>query len=443
MGTLRDLRDQATARLLNGDHLAALFAFGKIVEHVPEDLDARLRVGDCLLALGKAQEAAGVYMTVARHGANTGFPLRALVALKILVELEPKLVSSISGLAGIYNCHSPRISQAVPQPEMPDLSGPAPDVDLGNVPPAEQLVPAAAKLGASTDKLKADPAARLRRLVLFSELPEDDFTAIFTALGLRRYRPGDAIITQGEQGDSFFIVARGKVEVSRTDDLGETATLATLSDRAIFGEMALVSSLPRSATVTAVDDCDLLEFHGKALEAAAEQLTTIGRALSKFTSERLLSNLLATAPLFRPLDRDQRHDLLKRFSRHDVEPGSHIIQEGQAGQGLFAILGGQVEVWKDDAGEKVSLATLGPGEVFGEISLIHDEPTTATVTATTRATVLFLQREIFQRLLEAFAEIRDYVENLGEERLMDTAITMSTEDLDDEIDVDLDDLIMI
>lgn len=444
MNTLRDLKEQATARLLNGDHETALWAFGKLVGAAPTNLDARLRVADCLLALGQAQAAATVYTAVARHSALTGYPLRALAALKILAKLEPKMGQAISGLAGIYSCYSPRISQAVSQPAFDDLSGPLPPgFEIGQPPPTDKLVEAAVDMAANTGTMGGDTNARVRPLVIFSELPDDDFTAVFNALILRRYRPGDKVIEQGQTGQSFYIVVRGTVRVSRTTDEGEEVTLADLSDRAIFGEMALVSAQPRSATVTALDDCDLLEFDQKALEAADEQLGTVGRALAKFTSERLLKNMLATSALFRPLDREQRLDLMKRFGRHEVQPGDHLIEEGHAGRGLFVVLSGQVEVWKQDGGNKVSLATLGPGEMFGEISLVHEEVTTATVTAVGHATVLFLKREIFQRLLQAFSTIREYVEELGEERLMDTAITMSEDDMDESIDVDLDDIIMV
>src|SRR5690606_1532813 len=116
----------------------------------------------------------------------------------------------------------------------------------------------------------------------------------------------------------------------------------------------------------------------------------IALALDKFTRERLLNNLLATSPLFRPLDRTQRFDLVRRFKAHDVAPGVNLIEEGAPGRGLFVLLAGQVDVSKRDGEHKVLLATLGPGDVFGEISLLNEEPASATVTAAAQSTVLVL-----------------------------------------------------
>jgi CRP-like cAMP-binding protein len=150
--------------------------------------------------------------------------------------------------------------------------------------------------------------------------------------------------------------------------------------------------------------------------------------------------------LFKPLDRKQRLDLVRRFTAHDVAQGVEVIREGQAGRGLFVLLAGELDVSKVDGADRVLLATLHPGDVFGEISLLNDSPTTASVTAARASTVLFLSREIFQRLLEAVPDIRAYIESLSEERMMDTRIVLeSSRDGDDDVAVDLDedDLILI
>ncbi|MGF1469458.1 MAG: cyclic nucleotide-binding domain-containing protein, partial [Sandaracinaceae bacterium] len=111
-------------------------------------------------------------------------------------------------------------------------------------------------------------------------------------------------------------------------------------------------------------------------------------------------------------------------SAHDVPAGTTSVAEGAVGQGLYAVLSGAVEIHKEEAGLEVLLATLGPGEIFGEISLLHEERASATVTASAPSTVLFLRRETFRKLVEAVPAIGDYVRDLGEERLMDTRILL-------------------
>ncbi len=437
MQTVHDLRAHADAKLFAGEFLPALHAYAVLVQLQPNDLDARLRLADTLLAMGEVQAAGLIYMKLAQHAANAGYPLRALVCLLILRELEPELGKHVEELATLYGKESGRLGRSV-RMSLASTSIQLPgDLNLDDPPPAEELLPAAANIGAAISRLAAYPE-KVPPLPLFSELPAETFARVLGAVKLLRKRPGEVILEQGQEGMAFYVLARGRVRVEREAN-GQKMVLAKLHGGAIFGEMALVSAEPRSATVVAEEDCDLLQFDKVALAAAASEATTVGAALDKFTRERLLTNLLGTAPLFRPLDRTQRLDLARRFKALDVAAGTAIIRDGDPGKGLYVVLSGGVEVWKTEAetGEKVLLANLGPGEVFGEISLLHEEAATANVSAAKKSTILFLARELFQRLVEAIAEIREYIENLGDERLMDTRLSMETTESEPLTDDDL------
>lgn len=444
MQTLRELREHADGRLYARDHRAALHAYATIIQVSPNDLGARLRVADTLLALGEAQGAAYVYTMLARHAANAGYPYLALVCIKVLEALEPELGKLQSELAAIYGKGSPRVgrgarmSLAHPQTSLPPIR-------LDVPPPLEELAPAAAQLATDTRRIAAYPE-QVPPVPIFSELPPEAFARVLGVLTLVRKRPGDVIVTQGDAGDAFYVLARGQVKVTRVDDEGTAHELATLGEGSIFGEMALVSAQPRSATVTALTDADLLRMDVGALRGIAGELDTIGAALSSYTRERLLQNLMATSRLFRPLDRKQRVDLLRRFKAVDVKAGTSLIVEGQKGRGLYVLLQGEVDVWtRDEEGDRLVLAQLEAGAVFGEIALLHDQAAMASVTAGVDTTVLFLARELFQKLVDAVDAIREHLEELGDERLMDTRISLTNPDVE-ELDIeelDLDELMIV
>ena len=62
------------------------------------------------------------------------------------------------------------------------------------------------------------------------------------------------------------------------------------------------------------------------------------------------------------------------------------------------------------------MAKLGAGEVFGEMSLLGDRPTTATVRTLSRTTIMFLGRDYFRRLVTALPPLRQYFEELSKQR---------------------------
>lgn len=441
MTTVADLRALADEKLYAGELDLALHLYAAVVRLLPNALDARLRVADTLLALGEVQKAAEVYAVLAKHAANAGHPLIALVAMKILEALDPQLSVLLDSLGALYGRSSPRLGKGV-RLSQGDTSLELPaDLQIRTTPDRAQLVAAASSIAMGLDGIAAYPPV-LPPIPLFSELPAEAFGRVLRALDLRRTRPGEVVVAQGDVGASFFVLARGRVRVDRRGPDGAVHELARLSDGALFGEMALVFAQPRTATVAAITDADLLEFDREALEAAAREVSTIADALVRFTRERMVQNLLATSALFRPLDKDQRVELARRFVAHDVPAGLDIVHEGQSGEGLYVLLAGEADVSKRDGNEKVLLATLHAGEVFGEIALVQDVPATATVTAATNASVLFLPREVFQRLIAAFPAIRDYVETLSDERAMDTRLTMSQFE-DEAMELDEDDFVQL
>lgn len=261
------------------------------------------------------------------------------------------------------------------------------------------------------DELKPDPGA-LPKIPLFSDLPEDAFIALFERCPLRRAEPGDRIFEQGSQGTSFFVICAGKVRVLRTD--GEaTRELATLEEGAFFGEMALLSDAPRSASVEAsAEDTQLLEIPASVLTDLSSQHPTVATALKKFCRQRLLANLMNSASLFKPFTKSERRGLVQRFRARDAVAGEVLIQEGRPSDGLYVVLTGEVAVVMGNR----QVATLREGQVFGEMSLLTRSPTSATVKTTRRTSFLRLPREDFDELIMSHPQILEQVAELTDER---------------------------
>ena len=68
----------------------------------------------------------------------------------------------------------------------------------------------------------------------------------------KTYAVGEVVFNEGDAGDSGFLVASGTVEISRQSE-GEKEVLGTIKQGQMFGEMALISDKPRSATATAAE----------------------------------------------------------------------------------------------------------------------------------------------------------------------------------------------
>jgi CRP-like cAMP-binding protein len=228
------------------------------------------------------------------------------------------------------------------------------------------------------------------------------------------------------------------VRVFNTDTLGRDTVLAHLGEPAIFGEMAILSAAPRGASVVVEGEADLLECTGKALAAAANELDSVAHALDTFARERLVANLISHSPLFRPFARPQRLELMRHFTAHDVASGTQIVRQGDEGRGLYIVLKGEVDVVTEEGGHRVHLAALRSGDPFGEMSLLHGQPTNASVVASQPTTILFLAREYFQRIVHAVPALAEFFKHLSDERQKDTRMALEGAMLDEDESFELD-----
>ncbi|MEZ4406443.1 MAG: cyclic nucleotide-binding domain-containing protein [Polyangiales bacterium] len=403
--------DRALRGPTPADALRPLIA---LIRSAPHDFDARLVTGDVLSALGRAPQAALVYAASLRQCALMGHPLKALVALKRLSALDPAARQLAHAFAARYATGSPALGRAVrlapPDPEsaVPENAWPPPSLD------AAQTADAATQVACSDEALPHAPPT-VAPIPLLSELPPDALARVLDAVTLLRVAPGEVVMREGEPGDAFYMIARGKLLVTRKGQ-----RLASLEAGSVVGEMALLSAAPRGATVTATEPADLLVFGREALAAASRELAVLAAALERFMRQRLVDHLLATHPFFKPFDPAQRVQLAARFEPRSFTAGATLIREGEPGEGLWMLLTGGAAVTR----EGVDIATLGPGELFGEIALLDATPTTATVTATANGTALVLARELFERLVAGVPQLRRYLEDLADERRMDLRLSL-------------------
>ncbi len=111
--------------------------------------------------------------------------------------------------------------------------------------------------------------------------------------------------------------------------------------------------------------------------------------------------LLRSLWLFARCSRKELEEIAKLTTRLDVPAGKVLARQGQAGQECFVIVTGKVEARHGH----IPVGELGPGQFFGEMSLLEREPRVATVTATEPTTVLVLTAGGFRQLVASMPSV--------------------------------------
>jgi ATP-binding cassette subfamily B protein len=133
------------------------------------------------------------------------------------------------------------------------------------------------------------------------------------------------------------------------------------------------------------------------------------------------TSILRDVPLFKDLDQTYLQSIAQMFSTEHVPAGRTVITESDEGSRFYIIVRGKVSVTAGrENNESVQIATLDDGDYFGEISLLANIPTTATVTTVTPSIFITLQREQLNKLVHQYAGLGAQLREALEHRLAQT-----------------------
>jgi small-conductance mechanosensitive channel/CRP-like cAMP-binding protein len=134
---------------------------------------------------------------------------------------------------------------------------------------------------------------------LFHNLQADELDLLAATALPQRFAAGDTLVRQGDPGDSLFLLAEGLLQVSVAGPTAEESPVAVarLQPGDIFGEISVLTSEPRTATVTAATDCLVYVITRDGFERILRQRPAVGHQLSLVVAERRLgmSQALANA----------------------------------------------------------------------------------------------------------------------------------------------------
>jgi small-conductance mechanosensitive channel len=153
---------------------------------------------------------------------------------------------------------------------------------------------------------------RLSAVDIFSPLTASELSALASGSCGHVYAPGEIIIRAGDDGSSMFVIHRGSVDV-RVDSNGTPRTIKTLGEGDFFGEMGLFTGEPRTASVVAAEETEVLEIGHDAVRPLFQANPELVEALSHTINERR-AGLAANASVA-VTDEDHPDGLLGRIKR--------------------------------------------------------------------------------------------------------------------------------
>jgi CRP-like cAMP-binding protein len=126
----------------------------------------------------------------------------------------------------------------------------------------------------------------LKRVPLFSKLDKKGLQDVAHIADELDLPAGKQMATEGDRGREFFVLIKGEAEVTK-----HGSRINTMKEGDFFGEIALVTKMPRTATVTATSDVDVLVITERAFDNLLKKSPEIGRSVAEALAERVAPEL--------------------------------------------------------------------------------------------------------------------------------------------------------
>jgi tetratricopeptide (TPR) repeat protein len=299
--------------LAKKDYDSALEAIAEEIKAKPENFNLLLRQAEILGQAGNQQLAIEVYRKVARFFAEQGFYARAIAVANKVLRIDPKNKEINAELAEFIAAKEqteeesrarfklqarPGLKPAKPKPAPEPVVEPAPPTAAIPLPAAEDEAPTPvprvlASVPAEGVRGAAEPSAQERQEAkereasrFFAYFPKGALELLLSSTSVRTFESEQVIVREGDQGTSFYLVEEGSVRAVTIDPAGHPLTLGRIGAGEFFGEVAVLTGKPRTATIVAETPVTLIEISRPELERIAQDFPEINDVLKRFYEQR-------------------------------------------------------------------------------------------------------------------------------------------------------------
>lgn len=243
--------------------------------------------------------------------------------------------------------------------------------------------------------MDAEDKELIKKLIPFNSISEGDLNAVLEHAKVSVYTQGKMIFKRAEEDDHVYWLLTGSADLldenfeAKNRKAGEQVTQNPIDHNS-----------PHRLTAVTTEDSKVLACNSSTIAALMGESANASAAEDIDDEEGIdwMSTLLSS-PLFEFIPPANIQTLFSKFEEVKYESGDAVITQGEKGDYFYVIQAGRARVERSAGGKKAVLAELKPGDNFGQDALVSDTPRNATVTMTSKGTLMRLSEPDFQSLL--------------------------------------------
>ena len=256
---------QVDRLIARGSYARAIDLLERQLEENGDNVRLIQQLADLYARTGSQERSTELLLPLVDRFAEAGFVAKAIVVLKRIERSQPGREEVEERLAELIRQRQRETQQ---DPRRPGIAA-----SSRSEPGSEEIS-------------LQEEVAPIVHSPLFSGFSTRELVALLRGLGLSTFEAGEIIVTEGQPGNSLFVLASGSVRIYVRDGEGCNRQVRRLSPPEFFGEVSLFEGSPRTATVVAATDCELLRLDRATLATIAAKHPTLPRALQRAYSER-------------------------------------------------------------------------------------------------------------------------------------------------------------
>jgi ATP-binding cassette subfamily B protein len=256
------------------------------------------------------------------------------------------------------------------------------------------------------------PAAFLATVEVLSVFTAEELERLAAAIEIRTYAFGDTICNAGDAADGLFVIHAGSVRVF-SEEHGKETSLGVRKTGEVLAEIAMLRAARHELSARAALKTELWFIPRTAIEPVIRGNPAALDFINNYVAISSAGGLVAKLfDLRGKVSKPELDEFVRSVGVKRIGSGKEILKQGaRDDRRLYVVRQGEVRVIVNDTTDEFVLATLGPGEIFGERACLMRQDQPATVVAATDTTVLVIPEKAAHFILERNAKFREVIED--------------------------------
>ncbi|MFC1744150.1 cyclic nucleotide-binding domain-containing protein [Candidatus Riflebacteria bacterium] len=247
----------------------------------------------------------------------------------------------------------------------------------------------------------------LKNHVVFSTLSAEKLVEFLPLFKKVYYKSGEIISRQGDRDNYLKLIFWGLAQVIfRQVEDGQLITVRKFSKGDFIGIRGIFKNEIRKTTVRALNDIIIYQVHREKILQFVNENPELSPYFEQLIRESEVIEFLSLTSFMGHVPQKKMLGYLEKFETFRAKAGELILKEGTIGEKFFIIKSGEVRAFRIVDKEEEHLAILGPGNYFGQLSLVMDQPRKASIVAISDVECLCLSRFHFKALLQKDPDVK-------------------------------------